>query len=41
MTHALYHLAANPELWLQPLREEVEQVVAEDGWTKVCHEVFL
>jgi hypothetical protein len=37
MTHALYHLAANPELWLQPLREEVEQVVAEDGWTKARH----
>ena len=32
-THALYHLAANPE-YAQPLREEIERVIAEDGWTK-------
>ena len=32
-THALYHLAANPE-YLIPLREEVESVVKVDGWTK-------
>lgn len=32
-THALYNLAAQPE-YLQPLREEVESVVAEDGWSK-------
>ena len=32
-THALYHLAANPE-YAEPLREEIERVVAEDGWTK-------
>ncbi|PCH34273.1 cytochrome P450 [Wolfiporia cocos MD-104 SS10] len=32
-THALYHLAANPE-YIQPLREEIEAVIREDGWTK-------
>ncbi|OCH88082.1 cytochrome P450 [Obba rivulosa] len=32
-THALYYLAANPE-YIQPLREEVEEVVAEHGWSK-------
>ncbi|KAI0638659.1 cytochrome P450 [Trametes polyzona] len=32
-THALYNLAAQPE-YLQPLREEVEAIVAEEGWTK-------
>ncbi|EIN06118.1 cytochrome P450 [Punctularia strigosozonata HHB-11173 SS5] len=26
MTHVIYNLATNPELWLQPLREEVERV---------------
>ncbi|KAJ3478574.1 hypothetical protein NLI96_g9659 [Meripilus lineatus] len=31
--HALYHLAQNPEYAL-PLRQEVESVVAEEGWTK-------
>ncbi|EIN06110.1 cytochrome P450 [Punctularia strigosozonata HHB-11173 SS5] len=36
MTHAIYDLATNPELWLQPLREEVERVVAEEGWTKIA-----
>ncbi|PBK99161.1 cytochrome P450 [Armillaria gallica] len=30
--HALYHLAAEPK-YLQPLREEIESVVAEEGWT--------
>ncbi|GJE99516.1 cytochrome P450 [Phanerochaete sordida] len=34
-THALYHLAANPE-FIGPLREEVDAVVAEDGWTKAA-----
>lgn len=33
LTHALYDLAAHPEC-LEPLREEVETVVASDGWTK-------
>ncbi|CAL1703009.1 unnamed protein product [Somion occarium] len=32
-THALYRLASNPE-WTLTLREEVEQVVKEEGWTK-------
>ncbi|KAI0371432.1 cytochrome P450 [Pilatotrama ljubarskyi] len=32
-THALYNLAAWPE-YIQPLREEVESIVAEEGWTK-------
>ena len=32
-THALYHIAANPDL-LIPLREEVERVLAEEGWSK-------
>jgi hypothetical protein len=35
MSHALFHLAADPDLWMPPLREEVERVVKEDGWTKV------
>ncbi|KAG6332745.1 hypothetical protein ID866_6343 [Astraeus odoratus] len=29
----LYNLAANPQ-YIQPLREEVESVIAEEGWTK-------
>ena len=33
MTHVLYDLAARPE-YLQPLREEIEAVIATDGWTK-------
>jgi hypothetical protein len=34
-THALYHLAANPE-YTGPLREEVDAVVKEYGWTKAA-----
>lgn len=34
-THALYHLAANPE-FIGPLRKEVEAVLQEDGWTKAA-----
>ncbi|CAL1694068.1 unnamed protein product [Somion occarium] len=34
-THALYHLAANPE-YIQPLREEVDAVIKEEGWTKAA-----
>ncbi|ETW81028.1 cytochrome P450 monooxygenase 51 [Heterobasidion irregulare TC 32-1] len=34
-THALYPLAANPE-YARILREEVESVVATDGWTKLA-----
>ncbi|KAI0060665.1 cytochrome P450 [Artomyces pyxidatus] len=33
LTHALYHIADSPE-YVQPLRDEVEAVVASDGWTK-------
>ncbi|KAJ3543507.1 hypothetical protein NM688_g5847 [Phlebia brevispora] len=33
--HALYHLAANPE-YLIPLREEIDTVLQEEGWTKAA-----
>ncbi|KAF9482443.1 cytochrome P450 [Pholiota conissans] len=33
-THILYYLAANPQ-YVAPMREEVESIVASDGWTKV------
>ena len=33
LSDALYHLASRPE-FLVPLREEVEWVVAKDGWSK-------
>ncbi|KAJ8469311.1 hypothetical protein ONZ51_g9081 [Trametes cubensis] len=32
-THALYNLAAHTE-YIQPLREEVESIISEDGWSK-------
>lgn len=32
-THALYNLAAYPE-YMQPLREEVESIIASEGWTR-------
>ncbi|KAF9225200.1 cytochrome P450 [Gyrodon lividus] len=32
-TQALYHLAANPQ-YMQPLREEVESIVEQEGWSK-------
>ncbi|KAH9919404.1 cytochrome P450 [Fomitopsis serialis] len=35
MTHAIYHLAGAPE-YAAVLREEVENVIKEDGWTKVA-----
>ncbi|EMD34619.1 hypothetical protein CERSUDRAFT_86021 [Gelatoporia subvermispora B] len=35
ITHALYHLAAQPE-YVQPLREEVESIIAREGWTKAA-----
>ncbi|KAH9829922.1 cytochrome P450, partial [Rhodofomes roseus] len=34
-THALYHLAAKPA-YAGPLREEIERVVSEDGWTRAA-----
>lgn len=33
ITHSLFNLAANTE-YMQPLREEVEAVIQEHGWTK-------
>ena len=35
ITHALYRLLSNPE-YIEPLRQEVEAVVAEEGWTKAA-----
>ncbi|KAH7906708.1 cytochrome P450 [Hygrophoropsis aurantiaca] len=32
---SLYHLAANPQ-YVQPLREEIEAVVAKEGWSKIA-----
>jgi cytochrome P450 len=32
-THVLYRLLANPE-YIEPLRQEIEAVLAEEGWTK-------
>ena len=32
-THALYNLAAYTQ-YIEPLREEVEEVVAAEGWSK-------
>jgi hypothetical protein len=34
-THALYDLSTYPE-YLAPMREEVEHVVAAQGWTKAA-----
>ena len=34
-TQALFHLAAEPK-YVAPLREEVERVIKEDGWTKIA-----
>ncbi|EMD42274.1 hypothetical protein CERSUDRAFT_79865 [Gelatoporia subvermispora B] len=33
VTHALYHLAANPSI-LYEIRQEVDPVIKEEGWTK-------
>ena len=32
-THAIYYLAAFPE-YMKPLREEVEEIIQREGWTK-------
>lgn len=32
-THALYYLATNPE-WITPMREEVDAIVKNEGWSK-------
>ncbi|KAI9060477.1 cytochrome P450 [Trametes sanguinea] len=37
LTHALYHLLANPE-YVPILREEVEEAIRETGWTKASVE---
>ncbi|EGO05415.1 hypothetical protein SERLA73DRAFT_83088 [Serpula lacrymans var. lacrymans S7.3] len=34
-TQALYHLAENPQ-YVKPLREEVETIVEEEGWSKAA-----
>ncbi|EJD07458.1 cytochrome P450 [Fomitiporia mediterranea MF3/22] len=34
-THALLHLAAEPQ-YIGPLRKEIEQVIKEEGWSKVA-----
>ncbi|EJD07489.1 cytochrome P450 [Fomitiporia mediterranea MF3/22] len=34
-THALFHLAAEPH-YIPPLREEIEQVIKEEGWSKIA-----
>ncbi|KAL5492509.1 hypothetical protein ACEPAI_3956 [Sanghuangporus weigelae] len=34
-THALFHLAAEPK-YIVPIREEVERVINENGWSKVA-----
>ncbi|KAI0072328.1 cytochrome P450 [Panus rudis PR-1116 ss-1] len=34
-THALYHLAANPE-YMEPLRAEATKVIKQDGWTRTA-----
>lgn len=33
MTHAMYDLCAHPE-YLEPLRQEVTDVLADEGWHK-------
>jgi len=33
LTHLLYELATRPE-YVQPLRDEVEEVIKQEGWTK-------
>ncbi|TDL22831.1 cytochrome P450 [Rickenella mellea] len=33
--HTMFHLASKPE-YINPMREEVERVIDEDGWTKVA-----
>ena len=34
-THALYHLVSNPHV-VEPLRNEVETVIAKEGWSKAA-----
>lgn len=41
-THVLYFIATKPE-YVGPLREEIEAVIAEEGWTRGaigrCHKL--
>lgn len=37
-TFALYHLAAEEKKYLQPLRDEIDEIVARDGWSKASVE---
>lgn len=32
---ALYYLAAHPE-YIEPLRQEVDMVISQEGWTKAA-----
>ena len=34
-TQALFRLGSHPE-WIKPMRDEVETVIAEEGWTKAA-----
>ena len=36
LTNILYHLAAHPEIYLDSLRREVEEVTGRLGWTKAA-----
>ncbi|KAG6856477.1 hypothetical protein H0H87_004056 [Tephrocybe sp. NHM501043] len=36
LTNILYHLAEHPEIYLQPLREEASEAIAQYGWTKTA-----
>ena len=35
ITHVIYDLAARPEC-MQPLRDEIEPIIAAEGWTKAA-----
>lgn len=37
-TFALYHLAAEEKKYLQPLRDEIDEIVSREGWTKASVE---
>lgn len=37
-TFALYHVAAEPEKYQEPIRQEVHEVVSRHGWTKAAME---
>jgi cytochrome P450 len=35
LTHALYHLAAQPE-YTEMIRQEIEPIIEKEGWTKTA-----